>query len=301
MRIGRIVYGACALVITTGYAVAAIFMANNTGIVSEGPLSLDQPALTQPLPGGVSLIAATKPCTSGLQEDGWTTKVVGGQIDGRSYYACYLLDTNYGTNIVDAAVTGAGDGLPVDDPAVLRKSGAWKHLALYFSQYHEADILTGAKQIGPILPLIAVFFAFYWWRALPSDPSPRPPLARRTHVLAGAIAVAILIGGPIAIVILVGLLIAQARRPAGPPLILGAKGPAKVPAKVPAKGGGVRRLGVGHQRSSVVARRHGGGRAGVPGAVVRPQWPMVWSNLHLARSVQGRHHHLGGLRDVVPR
>jgi len=75
------------------YSLAAVLLLAHRDFTDEGPLSRHQPELSSALPGGVSLQAVRDEC---FWQPETVSKVVGGEVDGRLYYACYFVSGKYG-------------------------------------------------------------------------------------------------------------------------------------------------------------------------------------------------------------
>jgi hypothetical protein len=102
------------------YTLAAALLLTHRDFTDEGPLSRHQPELSSPLPGGVSLQAVRDEC---FPEPETVSKVVGGEVGGRLYYACYFVSGNYGVS-VGADVLDL-NGERVGDAGVIKRGGAW--------------------------------------------------------------------------------------------------------------------------------------------------------------------------------
>jgi hypothetical protein len=116
-----------AAALIAAYIAVLVALLGNTGIVAEGPLSPDRPALTEAVPGGLGLQEALERCDPYAVRDpypGATLKLVGGQIDGRWYYACYEVSNYSGTAYIGYVIE-ATSGIRVEDDRILRLSGAW--------------------------------------------------------------------------------------------------------------------------------------------------------------------------------
>jgi hypothetical protein len=116
--VARYWVGACLLL--TLYTLAAALLLTHRDFTDEGPLSRDQPELSSPLPGGVSLQAVRDEC---FPKPETVSKVVGGEVDGRLYYACYLISGKYGVSVTADVLDLHGER--VGDAGVIKRGGAW--------------------------------------------------------------------------------------------------------------------------------------------------------------------------------
>lgn len=164
---GRLAYLAVAAAFLVGYlGFAAAFQVVGTDFTDRGPLSLNQPALTAPLPGAVPLTTAAAPCLAEYDLTGSDLRVVGGEVRGHRYYACYI--TTRGEAWVRVArVVDADTGLPVKDVGLLKAGGAWPFIGLVKSP---TDLVFG----GVALVFLLALPYLYYRRPRPS-PAPGTP------------------------------------------------------------------------------------------------------------------------------
>ncbi len=142
------------------YGAVAVTLAATRDFVDRGPLSLYEPARSEPLPGAVNPARALD-ASFPERSHGNRYKVVGGIVDGRPYYACYELAADDGS--VQETVVVDADGFKVSDVRLLKRSGAWPWIGTVKSG---ADLAVGAVGIAAVLGL----FALYYRRARPGPP-----------------------------------------------------------------------------------------------------------------------------------
>jgi len=149
------------------YAVAAPILWANRDFVDDGPLALNQPALEQPLPGGIPLAQVSERC---LAQDGFSDdptyrlKIVGGEVGGVAYYACYQSKPDgavWQAEILDT------DGFPVSSPAIAKQGGAWRWIGTVKSV---TELILGGLGVA----VAAAAYWIYYRRPRPGpDPTPR--------------------------------------------------------------------------------------------------------------------------------
>jgi len=121
---------------------AAVALLATQDFDDRGPLSLNQPALTEPLDGALAPSDVARRCFG----DAKTVKVVGGLVQGRPYYACYRYDGDE-ESVLDARVVD-GQGFTVNDAGLVKESGAWPWIA---TVDNATDLVFGAVGLGVIL------------------------------------------------------------------------------------------------------------------------------------------------------
>ena len=135
-------YLVVALALLGVYVLAAIALLATKDFDDRGPLSLNQPALTEPLEGALAPSDVALRCFG----DAKTVKVVGGLVRGRPYHACYKYDDDE-ESVLDAKVVD-GQGFTVDDAGLVKESGAWPWIA---TVDNATDLVFGAVGLGVIL------------------------------------------------------------------------------------------------------------------------------------------------------
>jgi transitional endoplasmic reticulum ATPase len=119
------------------YVLAAVALLATKDFDDRGPLSLHEPAITEP-PGDVA-----RRCF----RDSETVKVVGGELRGRQYFACYEFDDD--GSVLDARVVD-GQGFTVNDAGLIKEGGAWPWIA---TVDNATDLVFGAVGLAVILGL----------------------------------------------------------------------------------------------------------------------------------------------------
>jgi len=164
-------YLAGAALLLAIYGAVAVTLAATRDFVDRGPLSLHEPSRSEPLPDAVSPARALDACFPDRSREN-RYKVVGGTVDGRSYYACYELSADDGS-VQDAVVVDA-DGFKVSDIRLLKRSGAWPWIGTVKSG---ADLVVGVVGIAAVLGLFTLYYrrdrpgppvgGSRWWRSQP--------------------------------------------------------------------------------------------------------------------------------------
>ncbi|MDQ4091605.1 MAG: hypothetical protein M3163_15105, partial [Actinomycetota bacterium] len=126
------------------YVLAAVALVATKDFDDEGPLSLHEPARTEPLAGAITPAGAAQRCFSAAKQD--AVKVVGGEVRGRPYYACYHLDGDDGS-VLEAKVVD-GRGFAVTDAGLIKDAGAWPWIATVDNM---TDLVFGALGLAGIL------------------------------------------------------------------------------------------------------------------------------------------------------
>jgi hypothetical protein len=164
--------GVCLLLIA--YAVLAVVLSLNKDWVETGPLAFTQPALTQPLAGAVSLDQAFDACFPASERSrDKHYKVVGGNVDGRPFYACYEVSMSDGL-ITQVKVLDA-DGIPTDDARIVKAGGAWPS--------HGLVTWPGGFAIGGA-GLLALFgFSWFYYRRRQESIPARTSWVERPQVM----------------------------------------------------------------------------------------------------------------------
>ncbi|HET7720630.1 MAG TPA: AAA family ATPase, partial [Acidimicrobiales bacterium] len=126
------------------YALACAALLATKDFDDQGPLSLHAPPLEGALPGAISAIDAAGRCFPKTDRD--FVKVVGGEVRGRPYYACYHLDDDNGS--VRAAKVVDGQGFAVSDAGLIKEAGAWPWIA---TVDNATDLVFGAVGLAVIL------------------------------------------------------------------------------------------------------------------------------------------------------
>ena len=126
------------------YALACVALLATKDFDDQGPLSLHEPALEGALPGAIPAIDAAGRCFPKADRD--SIKVVGGEVRGRPYYACYNLDGDDGS--VLAAKVVDGRGFAVTDAGLIKEAGAWPWIA---TVDNVTDLVFGAVGLAVIL------------------------------------------------------------------------------------------------------------------------------------------------------
>ena len=158
-REGRWVLGA--LVLLGLYALLAAGLAATKDFDDSGPLSLRAATVRERLPGAtISPDDVLERCP-GADADGGR-RVVGGVIEGRPYYACYVL-------LADGAVASGspvvldGDGVAVGDVRTLKVGGAWPYIGTVKTT---GELVAGGIGLAALLGLAWL----YYRRARPGAP-----------------------------------------------------------------------------------------------------------------------------------
>jgi SpoVK/Ycf46/Vps4 family AAA+-type ATPase len=167
------------------YAMGAVALDANRDFGEVGPLSLRQPPLETGLPGAIGLDEVPARClpdASPEERAGGLVKVVGGPVDGRQYYACYLLFDDGDVNrarVVDA------HGFVVTDAEVIKRGGAWPWIGLVKSTQ---DLVAGG---------IGLALALWWcWRYY-RRPRPGPARSGRAAVTDRLVLAALVLLAPV--------------------------------------------------------------------------------------------------------
>lgn len=125
------------------YVLACAALLATKDFDDQGPLSLHEPALEGALAGAIPAIDAAGRCFPDAERD--SIKVVGGQVRGRPYYACYRLDDD---GSVQAAKVVDGRGFAVSDAGLIKEAGAWPWIA---TVDNVTDLVFGAVGLAVIL------------------------------------------------------------------------------------------------------------------------------------------------------
>jgi DNA-binding CsgD family transcriptional regulator len=115
-------YAAGGLIILVLWVTVAAVLLQREDFTDTGPLSLRQPPLREPLPGGPSPDSLLESCFP-ERSTAMRYQVVGGRVDGRLLFACYELDPGYGT--VSQATVVDEFGRLVIDVGAIKRGGAW--------------------------------------------------------------------------------------------------------------------------------------------------------------------------------
>ncbi len=130
---------------TVIYLLACVALLVTKDFDDQGPLSLHQPALGEAaLSGAITPVDAAGRCFP--KADRASVKVVGGEVRGRAYYACYHLDGDDGS--VLAAKVVDGQGFAVTDAGLIKEAGAWPWIA---TVDNGTDLAFGAVGLAVIL------------------------------------------------------------------------------------------------------------------------------------------------------
>jgi len=119
------------------YTLAAGALLATKDFDDRGPLSLHEPAITEP-PADVA-----RRCFPEAE----SVKIVGGAIRDRTYYACYEFDDD--GSVLDARVVDA-QGFTVNNAGLVKESGAWPWIA---TVDNATDLVFGAVGLAVILGL----------------------------------------------------------------------------------------------------------------------------------------------------
>ncbi len=156
-------YWVVALVVVAAYGATVAPMWWTRGWDNDGPLSLHQPALKEPLPGGASLKKIHQRC---WEDDDATpapaSKIVGGRVGDQLYYACY--DVERDGYILFAVVWTLDGSHEVTDASVIKEGGAWRWIGLVKTP---GELWLGA---AAVFSICAYGFAYYF-TARPGPPS----------------------------------------------------------------------------------------------------------------------------------
>ena len=126
------------------YVLACVALLATKDFDDQGPLSLHEPARVEgALEGAITPADAAGRCYP--KTDRASVKVVGGEVRGRPYYACYHLDDD---GSVRAAKVVDGQGFPVSDAGLIKEAGAWPWIA---TVDNATDLVFGAAGLAVIL------------------------------------------------------------------------------------------------------------------------------------------------------
>lgn len=152
------------------YVLAATVLLATKDFDDRGPLSLHEPARSEPLDGTIAPSEVARRCFGGAE----TVKVVGGLVRGRPDYACYQLDEDDGS-VLDARVVD-GQGFIVNDAGLIKAGGAWPWIA---TVDNATDLVFGAVGLAVILGIGWI----YGRRGRPEEPPGPQPWWTRSGVL----------------------------------------------------------------------------------------------------------------------
>lgn len=187
----RVVYWAGGVVLLCAYIVVSSVAWSDRGFTEKGPLSLHAADLTAPLAGGPELSTVRAAC---YQQDqfkrapGYRLRIVGGEVSGKPYYACYLLNPE---GAVWAAAVLDAQRYAVRDTSVIKAGGAWRWIGTVKAPQ---ELVLGG--LG-VLALLLIAFIYYR-RPRPGPPSQAAPLETS---LATGVMIAIPIAGWIALAV----------------------------------------------------------------------------------------------------
>ncbi|MFN2525749.1 MAG: AAA family ATPase [Actinomycetota bacterium] len=147
------------VVLLAAYSVTALILYSRKDFASAGPLSLYAPGFIEPL-SSQSLPYPSEACFSDRERSGHRVKVVGGPVEGRHYFACYLLTTEASfaesADVLEVRVIDS-QGDRVVDPQIIKRGGAWPWFAL---------VKTGGELILAGLAVIALWVAAWVYRRM---------------------------------------------------------------------------------------------------------------------------------------
>ena len=173
----QFLYSAGAAVLLGLYALAAAVLLAGKDFGDTGPLSRNQPALTAPLPGGISVAAVLATCFPERADDA-VSKVVGGTVEGRGYYACYAIS---GVHVGQDADVLDLRGRRVGDAGVIKRGGAWP----WVGSVNDAGDFVTAGLVS--LAVLALFWIWHLLRRPVSAPSRRRRWRKPALVTAGIV------------------------------------------------------------------------------------------------------------------
>jgi transitional endoplasmic reticulum ATPase len=174
-RLARFLLVAMALALA--YLVLVTLLWINRGVVENGPISFNAPALKAAPTTGHSLGQLERACAaqqaiSGL--DYVRLKIVEGRIDSRVLYGCYAVNS-------DGTVAGAAvldqNLVPVKDVPLLKRSGAWRWIGAVKTK---TDVILGFLGLVGILGMYLLYYGRprpgprseperRWWQGRVSD------------------------------------------------------------------------------------------------------------------------------------
>lgn len=161
---GRYLLVAAVLVLAYFAAVPPLWFAR--GWTDQGPLSFNAAALRTSLPGASSLSKVGPACTATSALNSRNSyrylKIVGGEVHGAPYYACYGVKAD-GT-VWGAAVLSGADLTQVTNVGLIKAGGAWPWIGVV---KNIADLVLGALA----LPVIAGMYYLYYRRSRPGPPT----------------------------------------------------------------------------------------------------------------------------------
>jgi transitional endoplasmic reticulum ATPase len=159
------------------YVVVGAVLWGTRGWDEHGPLSLHAPALQQPLPGALPLSDVAGRCHAlegvGSVGPADVLRIVGGEVRGDQYYACYHLDP--AGSVWFAAVLDE-EGILVRDVGVLKAGGAWRWIGLVKTP---GELATGGVTLMAFLWL---YHRYYSRRRPGPPPSPVPWAGRAADI-----------------------------------------------------------------------------------------------------------------------
>jgi hypothetical protein len=176
---GRMCYLGLTLLILVGYAVAARALWAGRGWDSTGPLSFTAAPSTSESPLLFDEDDTHVACAFRVPRPQQVVRAA--VIDGQAMYACYSLDTS--GKVTDAWVIRETGDL-VEDPAVLKRAGAWQWVGHAESK---GTIVSRAElfNVGVIIALVPVFWLSYYWLPRPGRPADASRWWQRSRVLFG--------------------------------------------------------------------------------------------------------------------
>ncbi len=166
-----------ATALTLAYLVLVPVLWVNRGVVENGPISFNAPALKAALTTGHSIGQLERACTgqqaiSGLDYE--RLKVVGARIDSRVLYGCYAVKS-------DGTVGGAAvldqNLIPVKSVSLLKRSGAWRWIGAVKTK---TEVVLGFLGLVGILGMYLLYYrrprpgprsepGLRWWQGRAAD------------------------------------------------------------------------------------------------------------------------------------
>ena len=166
-------YAAGGLIVLVVWVTVAAVLLQREDFTDTGPLSLRQPPLREPLPGGPSPDSVLEGCFP-ERSAGMRYQVVGGRVDGRLLFACYELDPGYGT--VSQATVVDEYGRLVIDVGAIKRSGAWPWVGMLNGP---GDLIWAVGGTAALLLLLGAIYD----RERPVPPAEREPAWVRPPLL----------------------------------------------------------------------------------------------------------------------
>lgn len=149
------------------YAVGATALFAGKDFVDQGPLSFSTNGPVTAPDGLITAEQALSKCFP-HQLTSIDYRVVGGEVGGHWYYACYEVE-NFSFKTTQTLIVD-GDGNPVTDISVLKAAGLWSNFGVVTSG--------SGLLLGLIAAVTLVVLGFFYYRRPRPGPPLRPPFGR---------------------------------------------------------------------------------------------------------------------------